>query len=249
MVPDKLHYLRLMGITPWIRRDLASSLVHTPQETVAATDIAEPGKGGVMSALSAEQPMPTELLDWDALRARVAACQRCELHATRTQTVFGVGAPNADLMIVGEAPGEREDALGEPFVGRAGQLLNAMLQAIGLDRKSVFISNVLKCRPPRNRDPKIEESMQCGPYLDRQIALVRPKLLLAVGRIAAQTLLQTKISIGRLRGRQHRYGVSDLPLLVTYHPAYLLRSPAEKYRAWQDLKQVRRMLEERALGD
>jgi DNA polymerase len=175
-------------------------------------------------------------MDWQQLEACVATCTGCALHASRTQTVFGVGDRHAEWMIIGEAPGGDEDRQGEPFVGRAGQLLNAMLRAVGLGRDQVFIANILKCRPPRNRDPLPGEVAACAPYLGQQIALVRPKLILAVGRIAAQNLLNTETSIGRLRGQVHRYGAEGIPLVVTYHPAYLLRSPKEKRKSWQDLR-------------
>ena len=181
-------------------------------------------------------------MDWDALQAAVAACRRCQLCETRTQTVFGVGNREADLMLVGEAPGQEEDRRGEPFVGRAGQLLDRMLAAIGLDRRQVFIANVLKCRPPRNRDPLPQEAAACQHYLARQIALVRPRLLLCVGRISAQHLLQTGDSVGRLRGRLHHVGADRLPLIVTYHPSYYLRTPAAKGRGWEDLQRVARLL-------
>jgi len=181
-------------------------------------------------------------LDWEVLRQRVAACTACSLHETRTNTVFGVGNPQADLMVIGEAPGADEDRQGEPFVGRAGQLLNEMLRAIGLGREQVFIANILKCRPPGNRDPRPEEVTRCMPYLLRQIDLVRPRVLLSVGRISAQNLLQTDTPVGRLRGRVHRFGEAGIPLVVTYHPAYLLRSPEQKAKAWVDLQLVLRTL-------
>jgi DNA polymerase len=149
--------------------------------------------------------------------------------------VFGVGNRQAQWMVIGEAPGADEDAQGEPFVGRAGQLLNSMLKACGLAREQVFIANILKCRPPNNRDPTPTEASCCTPYLYRQIELVDPKLILCVGRIAAQNLLSTDTPIGKLRGRVHRLGAAQRPVVVTYHPAYLLRSPGEKRRAWDDL--------------
>ena len=165
-------------------------------------------------------------------------CAKCPLHLTRTQGVFGVGPPRADWLVVGEAPGAEEDKRGEPFVGAAGQLLDAMLRAIGLDRASnVYIANVLKSRPPGNRDPKPEEVSACLPYLRRQIDLLQPKIMLAVGRIAAQSLLGTDAPVGRLRSKVHHFGA--IPLVVTYHPAYLLRSPGEKRKAWEDLKFAR----------
>lgn len=178
-------------------------------------------------------------LDWSALRERVASCRACRLCEGRTQTVFGVGNVRAHCMIVGEAPGENEDRQGEPFVGAAGQLLDRMLQAIGLTRASadaaqqVFIANTLKCRPPRNRNPEPDELALCSAFLRRQIDLVQPRLLLAMGRFAVQSLLDSSEPIGRLRGRVHRFG--ERPVVVTYHPAYLLRNPADKARAWADL--------------
>ncbi len=178
-------------------------------------------------------------LDWPALREAVAGCQACGLCASRRNTVFGVGHTQADWMIVGEAPGEQEDRQGEPFVGAAGQLLDAMLRACGRARSSeetgrgVYIANVLKCRPPANRNPAPEEVLQCEPFLARQVALVRPKLIIAMGRFAVQSLLKTTEPIGRLRGRVHHY--EGVPVIVTYHPAYLLRTPIDKAKAWADL--------------
>jgi len=174
-------------------------------------------------------------LGWNDLEIAVRDCRRCALCGTRTQTVFGVGGRDARLMVVGEAPGAEEDRQGEPFVGRAGQLLNSVLRAAGFNRDQVFIANILKCRPPDNRDPLPAEVEQCLPYLERQIELVRPTLLLCVGRIAAQNLLRTDVTIGRLRGRVHTLP-SGVPVVVTYHPAYLLRSPGEKRKVWEDLK-------------
>jgi DNA polymerase len=179
---------------------------------------------------------------WESLQTAVQSCTACELHCTRTQTVFGVGDRQAKLMIIGEAPGFYEDKQGEPFVGRAGQLLNAMLNAIQLDRSQVYIANILKCRPPNNRDPQPNEVEQCTPFLDQQIALVEPQLLLAVGRIAAHYLLKSKQSLSALRGQVYRYGQQQIPLLVTYHPAYLLRNPKDKANAYRDLQQVRSLL-------
>lgn len=195
-------------------------------------------------ASSHDEATETQVLDWDALRARVAGCTRCSLHKSRTQTVFGVGNPHADWMIIGEAPGQEEDRRGEPFVGRAGKLLDEMLRAVGLERKSVFIANILKCRPPNNRDPSAEEAASCRSYLDRQISLVAPKIILAVGKVAAHHLLQSDAPVGRLRGRKHALGDRQIPLVVTYHPAYLLRSPTQKRKAWQDLCLARQLLEE-----
>ena len=173
-------------------------------------------------------------LDWDALEARVSTCEACRLCEKRTNTVFGVGDREADWMLIGEAPGENEDKQGEPFVGQAGKLLDAMLRALSLARgENVYIANVVKCRPPGNRNPEPDEVARCEPYLQRQVALVKPKLIIALGRVAAQNLLKTDASISSLRGRVHRY--EDVPVIVTYHPAYLLRSLPDKAKAWVDL--------------
>jgi DNA polymerase len=177
---------------------------------------------------------------WESLRSEVLACTKCALHGSRTQGVFGVGNREAQWLVVGEAPGAEEDRRGEPFVGRAGHLLDAMLKAIGLSRgRNVYIANVLKSRPPGNRDPKPEEVAACLPYLMRQIELLRPRVMLAVGRIAAQNLLATDVPLGRLRGKVHHFGELNTPLIVTYHPAYLLRTPGDKRKAWEDLKFAR----------
>ncbi|WP_255991265.1 uracil-DNA glycosylase [Chitinolyticbacter albus] len=173
-------------------------------------------------------------LDWQALQREVAGCTACGLCQTRTQTVFGVGNPQAELLVVGEAPGAEEDRQGEPFVGAAGKLLDNLLAAIGEKRgERVFIANVLKCRPPGNRNPQAEEVLQCAPFLARQIALIRPRLIFAVGRFAIQTLLQTEAPVGALRGKVHE--VDGIPVVVGYHPAYLLRNLPDKARAWHDL--------------
>ena len=182
--------------------------------------------------------------DWDALRDAVIDCRRCALHETRTQTVFGVGNQSADWMIVGEAPGQEEDRRGEPFVGRAGKMLDEMLLSLDLDRGSVFIANILKCRPPNNRDPQAGEAASCRSYLERQIDLLAPRIIIAVGRIAAQHLLNTDEPIGRMRGKQHMLEDRQIPVVVTYHPAYLLRSPTQKRKVWQDLLMAQRMMVE-----
>jgi DNA polymerase len=185
-------------------------------------------------------------MDWEALAARVASCRDCVLCETRTQTVFGVGDRHAQLMFIGEGPGQDEDRQGEPFVGRAGQLLTKMLRAIGLRREQVYIANIVKCRPPRNRNPSAEEAAACRPYLERQIALIRPKLIVSLGAVSANNLLGNTDAVGRLRGRLHHYrqaeGEPPIPLLVTYHPSYYLRSPAEKAKGWQDLQFVMKTL-------
>lgn len=182
----------------------------------------------------APEPSSIQTLDWDALSEQVAACERCRLCEKRTNTVFGVGDRHADWMLIGEAPGENEDRLGEPFVGQAGKLLDNMLRSLTLARDSnVYIANVIKCRPPGNRNPEPDEVARCEPYLQRQVALVKPKLIVALGRFAAQSLLKTDASISSLRGRVHEY--EGVPVIVTYHPAYLLRSLPDKAKAWADL--------------
>jgi len=228
----------------------------TPPRRMAET--AAPAPAAAPASALGPRPEGVEAMDWPQLQAAVAACRACGLCAGRTQTVFGAGSRRADWMVVGEAPGETEDRQGQPFVGPAGQLLDAMLAAIGLSRQAddamnsvasgadpadaagpaglkrgVYIANVLKCRPPGNRNPQPDEIAQCEPYLRRQVALVQPKVILAMGRIAVQSLLQTGEPIGRLRGRVHHY--AGVPVIVTYHPAYLLRALPDKAKAWQDL--------------
>lgn len=184
----------------------------------------------------------TPTSSWTDLQQRVAACTACSLHAGRTQTVFGVGNPKANILFIGEAPGLHEDQQGEPFVGRAGQLLTAMLKSIGLSRSDVYIANILKCRPPENRDPKAEEIATCTPFLKEQITQINPRLLVAVGRIAAHYLLQTKASMESLRQKQFVYAPTETALIATYHPAYLLRKPIDKKKAYDDLLFIRATL-------
>jgi len=216
-------YLAALGIPDWqLRRPIATAPA--------------PEAGGALRART-----PAIVPDWESVSRAVAACTRCALHQCRGRTVFGVGNRTARWLIVGEAPGAEADRQGEPFVGRAGKLLDSMLRAIDLDRSTVFIANVLKCRPPNNRNPEPAEVAQCLPFLEQQIALLNPSIMLAVGSIAAQSLLATDEPVGRLRGRVHAFGSAGTPLVVTYHPAYLLRSPGEKRKAWEDLKFARRV--------
>ncbi len=229
----QLQYLEAMGIQAWQLRDAgvaapAAEVVSDPVQVPEKTAPVVPAPEGLRADVSA--------MAWGELKKTVSQCQLCDLHSSRTQTVFGVGNHAADWLIIGEAPGKDEDLQGEPFVGRAGQLLNAMLLAIGLKREHVYIANILKCRPPENRDPKAEEVACCEAYLMRQVALIQPKIILAVGRIAAQNLLKTNTPIGKLRGEVHLFGETGIPVVATYHPAYLLRSPGEKRKAWQDLQ-------------
>ncbi|GAC1458021.1 MAG: hypothetical protein PVSMB6_16800 [Steroidobacteraceae bacterium] len=223
------EYLEAIGIDRWVSRARAAVAAGVPIQALAPAPASVP-----------PEPDPQAPALWAALRAEVASCTRCALHATRTQGVLGVGPARCDWLVIGEAPGAEEDRRGEPFVGAAGQLLDAMLRAIGLDRATnVYIANVLKSRPPGNRDPKPEEVAACLPFLIRQIALLRPKIMLAVGRIAAQNLLGTQVPLARLRGQVHHFGEFNTPLVVTYHPAYLLRTPGDKRKAWEDLKFAR----------
>jgi DNA polymerase len=238
----RLAYLEALGVDVYVRRGLES-----------APEVTRPGQRAPAETMPAElaaaAPGDEAALDWEQLRAMVATCTRCSLHETRTQTVFGVGSRNAKWMFIGEAPGADEDRQGEPFVGRAGQLLTSMLKAMGFARQDVYIANVLKCRPPGNRDPKPEEAGQCRGYLERQIELVAPTLIVAVGRIAAQNLLATDTALARLRGKVHTLGPRGWPLIVTYHPAYLLRSPGEKRKAWQDLLFARQVFARLEAGE
>lgn len=189
-------------------------------------------------ARSEREVLLSGTLSLEEIRQVLGDCRRCKLHAHRTQVVFGVGSPQADLVFVGEAPGADEDAQGEPFVGRAGQLLTRMIEAIGLKREQVYICNVLKSRPPNNRTPEPDEIAACEPFLIAQLKAIKPKLICALGGIAVSALLKTKVPLSKLRGKFHDY--QGIPLLVTYHPAYLLRNPNEKKSAWQDLQLLQR---------
>lgn len=228
-------------------------LVHAVDEAPPPTQVRGPAPATTPREPAPARPQPVVArersggvgdMGWDALQATVAACQACKLCEGRRNTVFGVGPQRADWLVIGEAPGENEDLQGEPFVGQAGKLLDNMLRAVGLDRReNVYIANVLKCRPPGNRNPEPEEIAQCEPFLRRQVELVQPKIILAMGRFAVQSLLQTTEPIGRLRGRVHRY--NDVPLVVTYHPAYLLRNLPDKAKAWADLVLAQSVLQGR----
>ena len=257
--------LREMGVTLWLPP--APVEVPLPEVTVPvpvqapvpspapapapvrmSRPVAAPAEANSSSAPRplAARPSGVAAMDWPALREAVAGCEACGLCRSRRNTVFGVGHAQAQWMIIGEAPGEQEDRQGEPFVGKAGQLLDNMLRAVGLTRaeagpeQQVYIANVLKCRPPMNRNPEPQEVAQCEPFLKRQVELVEPKLILAMGRFAVQSILQTGEPIGRLRGRVHAY--QGVPVVVTYHPAYLLRNPADKARSWDDLCLAREVL-------
>src|SRR6516164_1793100 len=254
MLPERRRqYLETIGIDLWVRRGRGTPAatpsvapVAAPAETPARAR-PEPSAGEPPGAAVATREEVAR--EWQQLLEEVRRCTLCPLHTTRTQGVLGVGPTRADWLVIGEAPGAEEDRRGEPFVGAAGQLLDAMLRAIGLDRRTnVYIANVLKSRPPNNRDPRPEEVEACLPYLARQIALLQPKIMLAVGRIAAQNLLGTDAPLGRLRGRVHHFGERQTPLVVTYHPAYLLRTPGDKRKAWEDLKFARSVYQQLTQG-
>ncbi len=217
---SKKQYLKAMGVEIWQDKDKAKK----------------------SKAKTLDNDNAQDLHSLDEVKKKVAACTLCALHKTRTNTVFGVGNEKAQALFIGEAPGANEDLKGEPFVGRAGMLLNAMLKSIRLDRTDIYIANILKCRPPNNRDPLPEEVKLCTPYLQKQIDLIQPKILIAVGRIAAQFLLNTTESMSKLRGNTYQYGPQKIPLLVTYHPAYLLRSPSEKRKAYSDFLIIKKAL-------
>ena len=228
----KNAYLQAMGIPAWKPRRNLPFAKQIEQEIIASDSVFE-------------EPSAETEVEWEALKQQVSQCTACDLHQNRKNTVFGVGNLHADLMIIGEAPGEAEEVRGEPFVGPAGHMLNQMLLAIGVSREKVFIANILKCRPPNNRDPKQDEVNSCHGFLKQQIKLIKPKVILAVGRVAAQNLLHTKETIGHIRGNTYALEEIQIPLVVTYHPAYLLRSPTEKSKAWMDLVLAKKVLEDR----
>ncbi|AXQ31734.1 uracil-DNA glycosylase [Solimonas sp. K1W22B-7] len=260
--PRRLQVLDALGIERWQLRSGSPAAVAEAVVEAAAPPPPAPAAGLAPAApppmpaappkprpapVAAEAPAGKPLIevpaDWDGLRAVVKDCRQCKLCQTRTQTVFGVGIESAPLMVVGEGPGADEDIQGQPFVGRAGKLLDEMLKAIGHSRRdNTYIANVVKCRPPGNRDPETDEVESCRPYLEQQIRLVKPRLIVGLGRIAAQRLLNSDAPLSRLRGPLHHYGPEQTPLFITYHPAYLLRSPREKAKSWEDLKKIHQFL-------
>lgn len=234
--------LEAIGIKTYVPRDgaQAEEAAHMPDKTPKKTkETTMPTKPAVNDGASDGASGGASESEWKTLAAEVAQCEQCVLHKTRTQTVFGVGDRRAKWMFIGEGPGADEDAKGEPFVGRAGQLLTRMILAIGFKREQVYIANIVKCRPPDNRNPRPEEITSCIGYLRRQIKLVQPQIIVCLGGVAAQTILNSESTIGRLRGRVYQYDngeMPEIPLVVTYHPAYLLRSPTQKKATWDDLK-------------
>ncbi len=249
LTPRQQHCLQGIGIRLWQPRPSPADSA-TDELPVTASSAAEPVIAQVVTPsqapaarvkpVSPAQRLPLE--DWEQTLSAIEACHNCVLGDSCTHKVPGKGQQQAELMIIGEAPGRDEDLQGLPFVGRAGQLLDKMLQAIQLDPQQVYITNILKCRPPNNRDPQPEEIQSCAAYLQAQIKLVQPKVILSVGRISAQNLLQDSRPLGQLRNSVHRLPDSDIPLLVTYHPAYLLRNPAQKAKVWEDLKALHKLL-------
>lgn len=231
----KIKYLQAMEIDVWQPKTKTCE-PEISKKILDPADFAAPRQ-------IPHKPLPKSLnfCGWQELEQEVNNCTLCELHKTRIKPVFGTGNKKAKIMFIGEAPGANEDEQGEPFVGRAGMLLTAMIQSIGLKREDVYIANILKCHPPENRDPKAAETNLCTPFLEQQIALVNPKILVAVGLVAAQFLLATKETMGDLRGNIHTYGAQKIPLLVTYHPAYLIRSPSKKRQAYIDFLIIKSM--------
>ncbi|MBU0621617.1 MAG: uracil-DNA glycosylase [Gammaproteobacteria bacterium] len=240
------NVLRELNLYPlWVRRDLPAPEEVAPVVAQAEARVAEsiPVEPAAPVTISRSEHVAVAT-DWAGLKQQVRDCTACKLRAGCTQTVFGVGDENADWLFVGEGPGADEDAQGEPFVGQAGKLLDNMLAAIKLKRgDNVYIANIVKCRPPGNRTPEADEIATCLPYLRQQIALIKPKLIVALGKTAATSLLGREATLGSLRGTIHDF--EGTPLLVTYHPAYLLRSPAEKAKAWQDLCEAVRLMSAR----
>ena len=243
------EYLAALGLETWVVRGKSPVALETPPADArglreAPREVAAPRNALATGEVPASRDVAAAReagVDWPELRARVAACTRCTLCSTRTQTVFGVGNQTADWLIVGEAPGAEEDRQGEPFVGRAGQLLTDIIErGMGLSRADVYICNVIKCRPPDNRNPEPDEVAACEPFLMRQIDLVRPRAIVALGSFAVQALLKVKTPISRLRGNWQE--VRGVKLMPTFHPAYLLRSPGEKRLVWQDIQEVMKLL-------
>jgi uracil-DNA glycosylase len=265
LTAQQQHCLQAIGVRSWRPRSDADNGT-TINKTIAAdadielaTELASPLSDKIELTAPEFEPVVGEsdssplqpavkyeipaLEDWDSITAAIQQCSACELSQNCTQKVPGVGARQADLLIVGEGPGHDEDLRGEPFVGRSGQLLDRMLTAIGIAREQVYITNIVKCRPPNNRDPRPEEAQHCRVYLDAQIRQLQPRVILAVGRVSAHNLLDSKLPVGKLIQQMHQLPGTDIPLKVTYHPAYLLRTPSAKAVAWQDLKLLHQMLQ------
>jgi len=241
------QYLQAMGITRWVKREpdpVSVDIAELVNDDVNKTDVSEAVKPNEveLSVIQTPDSHVVDQADWPELEKQVSECLACDLHTTRTQTVFGSGSLQADWLIVGDAPGSEEDLQGAPFLGQGGQLLTAMIEAVGLKREKVYITNSLKCRPPESRDPDTDEIMACHVYLKRQIELLKPKVILAVGKVAAHNLLELNEPMKTMRGQAFTYQNTGIPVVVTYHPAYLLRAPSNKGKAWQDLKMAMRIV-------
>ena len=240
---SQYDYLRAIGIDVWRVRTTKAPAIEVaevqPDAVVAQAEVETPVKS------STQEVDVTAFADmkWAELKETALNCKNCVLSQRRNKVVFGAGSETADLMFIGEGPGAEEDAQGLPFVGRAGQLLTSMIEALGFQREEVYIANVVKCRPPNNRDPSPGEAASCSPYLHRQIELISPKVIVALGRVSAQLLLKTDTPFGYLRGKEYKYSDTEINLVVTYHPAYLVRRLTEKKKAWDDLWRVKQMLQ------
>jgi uracil-DNA glycosylase len=266
--PYLSYYLNTMDIKFWVRRHLPPpsepalespniQVTHpiekpelSPTLSMSPPAIVETTQSEAMPTsiqTSHLPPLHLQVQAWQDLQHHVEACTACELYKTRNRPVFGTGSRSATWMFIGEAPGADEDAQGEPFVGRAGKLLTNMLLAIELHRESVYIANILKCRPPSNRTPQPHEVHGCTPFLTQQIALIKPAIIVALGAVAARFLLNTEVEIGKLRGQRFTYANTGIPLIATYHPAYLLRNPVAKSKSWQDLQLACRIIDENQL--
>ena len=246
---DKAEYLRRMGIETWRLRPTndTENSAEDPVESQPKIEFPPPPAESVTPSVptqSAVQTVRSQFADFDmsTLRSVALTCEKCSLSESRKNVVFGTGSEQAEVMVIGEAPGADEDAQGLPFVGKAGKLLTSILRALGYSREDVYIANVLKCRPPSNRDPLPTEARSCSPYLQRQIQLISPKVIIAVGRVSAQLLLDTELSLRQLRAQRHTYRDTGIEVVVTYHPAYLLRRLTEKSKVWEDLLRVREIL-------
>ena len=252
LTEQQQHCLKGIGIQAWSER--ADTLDNRPATGPVVEIASEPVPQAIESSVDSSPqevpaenpatrtPAPTSFDSWDSLIDAIHGCKACELAHNCTQKVPGAGDRQADILIIGEGPGHDEDIRGEPFVGRSGQLLDRMLAAIGIAREQVYITNIVKCRPPNNRDPKQDEAQQCRAYLEAQIEQIAPKVILSVGRVSAHNLLGSNQPVGKLIQQMHKLPGTEIPLKVTYHPAYLLRNPSAKAIAWQDLKLLHQML-------
>jgi len=238
----QLGYLERMGVAVWRLRsnDDDARVVEEAEVPVSLSPMAP-----TPDSAHVDLPIGYSAMSLEELAKTASDCCKCNLSRSRTTVVFGEGSPQANLMIIGEAPGEDEDIQGKPFVGKSGQLLDSILAALGLMRKDIYIANVLKCRPPMNRDPLPDEARACSAYLQRQLQLIKPSVIVALGRISAQLLLDTQRPLGQLRHERHEYRDTGIEVVVTYHPAYLLRRPTEKAKVWEDLRRVRELLANR----